>query len=375
MIKAMHIVTGLRRGGAESALFRLVTFDNDEVQHTVVSMLDLGIFGSKLKESGITVHTLDMKMGISAITGIIKLWILIRKLQPNVIQTWMYHADLVGGVVARLAGCGNVFWGVVNFNLHSSVTSLSTRLAAKFCALLSASVPKMIISCSVRAIESHVEFGYTLSKFIAIPLGYDLADFQRDQPSREEIRNEWGILNDTPVIGCVGRWDPQKDHRNLLLAFSKLRVTNPDVICVLIGPGMDAGNFELAQLVVETKNEESRIYTLGVTQHISAAMSAFDIFVLSSQGEAFPNVVAEAMACKTPCVVTDVGDAAFIVGDTGWVVPPSNHELLASVIQEALQKLIEPITWLQRQEACRKRIEDNFSIENMYKNYLQAWTS
>jgi glycosyltransferase involved in cell wall biosynthesis len=316
-----------------------------------------------------------MRMGLSALTGIIKLWKLIRKIQPNVIQTWMYHADFVGGVVARLAGNRNVFWGVVNFNLHSSVASISTRIAAKFCALLSTSVPKKIISCSVRAIDSHVEFGYSLSKFITIPLGYDLADFQRDESSREEIRNQWGIMTDATVIGCVGRWDPQKDHRNLLLAFSKLRMTNPDAICVLIGPGMDAGNFELAQLVVETKNKEGSIYTLGVTQNIPAAMSAFDIFVLSSLGEAFPNVVAEAMACKTPCIVTDVGDAAFIVGDTGWVVPPSNHEILASVIQEALQNLNEPHAWLQRQESCRKRIEDNFSIENMHKSYLQAWTS
>lgn len=374
-MKVLHIITGLKQGGAESVLFRLVTYKTPKVVHRVVSMMDLGTYGERLRNAGITVDTLDMPQGKLTFKGVVKLWKMIREIKPDIVQTWMYHADLIGGLVARLAGCKNVFWGIVNFNLHPNVTGISTRFTAKACALLSNCIPQRIITCSVGAIQSHQAIGYSKNKFVTIPLGYDLQEFWPNKIAGENLRYSWSIGKNDVVIGCVARWDPQKDHHNLLQAFALIKEKWPMVRCVLAGPGMFYNNKDLTRLIFETNGDDNNISAVGLVDDIPAAMCAFDLHILSSLGEAFPNVVAEAMACETPCIVTDVGDAAFIVGETGWVVPPGNTKKLSMVINEALSAMKESVEWEERKADCRSRIIEKFSISRMADSYTQAWES
>lgn len=374
-MKILHIITGLKQGGAESALFRLVTHAKDGTEHSVISLIGMGTFGSRLQDAGINTHALNMTEAKLSLKGLINLWRLIRELDPDVVQTWMYHADLIGGLVARLAGYKHVFWGVVHFNLDSAVTKKSTRLIAKLCAILSFIIPTKIISCSVAAVKAHTAIGYASDKFVSIPLGYNLVEFYQDGKLRSHQRLEWELADDATIIGFVGRWDPQKDHANLIKAFSIVRRDHPELVCVLIGPGIDSSNVELGGLIERHLGSGAKVYTLGLVDSISAAMNAIDIHVLPSLGEAFPNVVPEAMACGTPCVVTDVGDAAHIVGDVGWIVPSGDHHLLAEGIKSALLQNKAANQWASLQAACRARIEDNFGMQLMYDSYKKVWLS
>lgn len=375
-MKILHIITGLYQGGAESALFRLTTnkFNDPSVSHIVVSMLDSGIYGQYFIDHGIEVHTLNMKQGAISFRGLYKLWSLIRKVNPDIVQTWMYHSDLLGGIAARLAGKRCV-WGIVNFNLSPSIASRSTRWTAKACAILSNLIPAKIISCSAQAVLSHQAIGYSKKIFTTIPLGYDLDEFKRDEKAGNLLRKSWGVSRNTIVIGFLARWNVQKDHANMLRAFSILRSKYINSFCIFAGPGMEESNTDLKKIIDQTDGGNERLILAGRVNSIPEIMSAFDLHVLPSLGEAFPNVVAEAMACGTPCIVTDVGDAATIVDNIGWVVPPANSIALANAIDQAISLMNNKKLWDEKVNLSRKRILENYSMSRMLDSYYDLWRS
>lgn len=372
-MKVIHIISGLTQGGAESALFRLLTYNPPaNVQHIVISLTGKDVYGPRFEAEGIQVFALAMPRRRITLKGLQSLWRIIRREKPDVVQTWMYHSDLIGGIVARLAGVKKIFWGVVHFNLGREVTPSSTRIVAWLCALVSSFIPYAIISCSEKAIAIHRRIGYS-NKFRYIPLGFDMNELVVDTTARSAVRRKWSLTENDVVIGCVARWDPQKDHRNLLTAFASVSIQYPSVKCVLIGPRMNPENEELLQMVHEVYGNGNNLLLSGVADSIPSVMNALDIHILPSLGEAFPNVVAEAMGCGTPCVVTDVGDASIIVDNTGWVVPSANSKALAEAIGTALELKRDHLDWQLRKEACRLRVIENYSMEKMTETYLNAW--
>ena len=371
--KIFHVITGLNDGGAEAALFRLCS-SNLAFEQIVVSLIDEGKYGSLLRQVGVTVHCIGLRQGSVNIGGMVRLWRLLRREQPGVVQTWMYHADLVGGLLSRLAGVRRVFWGIHHTTLEPGTSRRSTILVARLNAWLSRWVPTGIVCCAERAREVHRELGYVNEKMTVIPNGYDLDLYRPDSESRRRLRAEWGIDEATPLLGMVGRFDPQKDHENLIQALSRLKQIAGAFRCLLVGRGMDAANVQLAHWL-DQYGLQDEVLLLGQRSDIPAVMNAMDIHVLSSFSEAFPNVLAEAMACGTPCVTTDVGDAALIVGDAGWVVPPRNPELLAQSLARALEELQDQSVWTKRQQFARQRIAERFSIEHMVSAYHAVWNT
>ena len=374
-MKVLHVITGLSQGGAENALFRLVTYKPARVTHIVISTIDAGVYGPKLINAGISVFTLGMTRGHLKISGIFKLWKLIRKEKPDVVQTWMYHADLIGGITARLAGCSSVCWGVHTFNLDAAVMSKSTRTIVKLCALTSWIVPSRIISVAESSVRVHVAVGYTKNKFLTIPLGFNSDVGEGNTPKGTGMINFINKSDKVTILGCVARWDPQKDHGNLLQALAILQHRKIEFKCIFVGPGMDYQNRTLSDLVLKMKVNSENIFLAGFVEGASSIMSSFDLHILSSLGEAFANVVAEAMISGTPCICTDVGDVALVVGETGWIVPPSDPVALASAIEDAISEMNDRIKWSARKEACKKYIKDNYSIERMVDSYFRVWNS
>ena len=372
-MKFLHIITGLNDGGAEAVLYRLCQLDRGN-QHTVISLMDMGKYGSLLTEIGVVVYTLDFPIGRMNLSGIAKLYNLIRVLKPDVVQTWMYHADLIGGVVARLAGVKIIVWGVHHTTLVKGESKRSTILIAKLNAFLSSFVPKKIIYCAQKSREVHESIGFKSSKGVVVPNGYNISDFQPSENGRINFRKSLGVSDQVFLIGHVGRYDPQKDHKNLLAAISKLKKPAIPFKVVMVGTNLQPSNDALFDIVGEYKLTDD-IFLLGRRNAIPNAMNGFDLFVLSSAfGEAFPNVLNEAMACGTPCVTTDVGDAGVIVGDTGWVVEPRNPQQLASAIEMAIvESQTDKHAWLERKIAARNRIVENFSIELMVESYKKVW--
>ena len=372
-LRVVHVITGLNGGGAEAALFRLCTHDKMH-RHHVVSLMDEGKYASALRDADVAVDCLGMAQGRVSFSGLVQLWRLVRRLRPDVIQTWMYHADLIGGVVARLAGVRTVIWGVRHSNLTPGTVKRSTIYVARICALLSHVVPTQIVSCSEQAVGVHAAMGYSKQRFVAIPNGYDLSQFRPDSAATRQLRASWGVPADLPLVGMVARFDPQKDHRNLLTALALLKREGEQFACVLVGTGMDDSNVDLSRMIDEF-DLRSEVRLLGPRGDIPQVMNAIDLHVLSSLGEAFPNVLAEAMACGTPCVTTDVGDAASIVGETGWVVPPSKPQRLMIAVAEAVDELHSRRSWETRCSAARNRILERYDIEAMVKAYASLWAN
>ena len=367
----MHIITGLNNGGAEASLFRLITYDTQNT-HIVISMMDEGKYGKPLQEQGTVVHCLNMHRGKITYQGLRKLWMLLREIKPDVIQTWMYHADLVGGIFAKLQGISCV-WNIRHSDLSPQKTSLSTRTVARLCALLSHFLPAKIVACAQQAAIVHQKIGYKKNKFITIPNGYNFEQFHVKEADINTLSKSLNLPNTLSILGLVARFDPQKDHHNLIQALKIIHDQNIPFHCLLVGKDISPDNKTLFSWIEEAGLIE-QISLLGQRDDIPLIMHRLDIHSSSSSGEAFPNVLAEAMLCGIPCVTTNVGDAALIVGDTGWVVPPSNSQALADAILTAIQeKEQNPAAWKARKQAARQRIMDNFSIERMISAYNQVW--
>lgn len=370
-MRVIHIITGLSDGGAEGTLFRLCKNDILD-EHIVVSLSGVGKYGPLLQAEGIEVYALGMRPNLPSPIALANLIQLLRRHKPDVVQTWMYHADLFGSIAARIAGIEAIVWGVRQSNFETGTSKKITIWIAKLLAKLSWWMPTRIAVCAQRAMDTHVALGYDPARMRFIPNGYNLAEYIPKPEDASALRAEWGVLPTMALIGTVGRYDPQKDHANLLQALALLRNRKILFHCVLVGMNLDYVNQELLSQIQRLDLEET-VTLLGCRTDIPAIMSALDLHVLpSAYGEAFPNVVAEAMACETPCVVTDVGDAAYIVGDTGWVVKPCNAEALANEIENAL--ILSQLTgWQERCVSSRKRIDEQFSIRNMVTAYSSLW--
>lgn len=369
-MKVLHVITGLGHGGAEAVMSRVIAGAADD-DHVVVSLTGSEFYADVLQAGNVPIHTLDMPRGRVTPSAIRRLVAIARETRPDAVQTWMYHADLLGGFAARRAGITNVIWGVHHSSLTSE-TSLSTRLVARACAVLSRAVPRHIICCSARARDVHAGIGYAPHKMIVVSNGVDLRAFAPDPAARARVRAEFGISPSTRVCGMVARWHPLKDHPTLLAALAGLRASPWDWRAVLAGPEMTPGNAGLMAHVRQHRLED-RVLCIGPRTDVPAIMSALDLHVLSSAGEAFGNVTVEAMACGTPAVVTDVGAGADVVGDTGWVVPARDPDRLQAAMAGAFAEMADVPAWERRRSAARDRAAARFGVEHMVRSYQRVW--
>jgi len=372
-MKVVHIISNLNNGGAEGVLYRLCKSDTIQ-NHIVISMTGEGKYKLMLRNVGIDVYCLNMNNNRAYFKGFLKLLKLLRKLKPDIIQTWMYHADFFGGITARLLGFKNIFWNIRHTKLLPSESKKTTRILANISARLSGIIPKRIICCAEEALWVHSEMGYKKLKMTVIANGYDISLFKPCDKLRLSLRDELNLNLKTIILGMVGRFHPQKNHIGLLKALSIVKKLDYDFKFLLIGRDLNYDNLIL-ESEIKRQNLESNILLLNQRSDMPAVMNALDINVLSSSsGEGFPNVLAEAMACGTPCVTTNIGDAALIVDDTGWVSPPNDPIGLSNAIIEAIEERSnDEELWTLRKQKCRDRIVENFSLDKMIKNYHLVW--
>jgi glycosyltransferase involved in cell wall biosynthesis len=371
-LRVLHITTGLGNGGAEAALFGLVTGDSADNAHQIVSLTDAGYYGERLQNAGLTVHALGMPRGTITPRAMAELYRLIRAARADQVQTWMYHANLVGGVVARFAGA-RVIWSIHHSDLDSTKVPFSTRLVAHVCAWLSVFVPARIIYCSRKAADVHVSLGYSPGRTVVVNNGVDVQRFKPDADGRARVRAEWGIVARQVLLGMVARWDPLKDHATLFAALAHVGLRLPnDCRLVLVGPGMDGSNADLVMLMARF-GVQHRVLLAGPRPDVPAVMNALDLHILSSSGEAFGNVSVEAMACGAPAIVTAAGAGAEIVGDTGWVVPVRTPRVLGEAIVTAIESMARVNDWSARKDACRARVIEQFSLLRMIAGYQKTW--
>jgi glycosyltransferase involved in cell wall biosynthesis len=335
-MRVLYVITGLGTGGAEAMLLKLLErLNRERYTPMVISLTTIGEIGPRIVALGIQVQALGMTFGFPSPWSFLSLIRHINQFKPDIVHTWLYHADLLGGVAAWLAGAPAIAWNLRNSNLERDKTRWSTRLVVHVCAAISHWVPKQILSCSETARRVHVELGYSAGKMVVIPNGFDLARFRSDEESRRTVRKELQLSYNAKLVGLMARFDPHKNHRGFVEAAAAIHKAMPEVHFVLAGSGVDEANVALNDLV-DANDLTDCIHLLGLRNDMPRLMAALDVLASSSYGEAFPNVLGEAMACGVPCVVTDVGDSAEIVGETGRVVQPGDMQGLAQHIVELL---------------------------------------
>ena len=370
-MKVLHIITSLGDGGAENTLYKICKYDSVN-EHIIISLKKADKYSLLLKKINIKVYHLNMKF--YSILNFFYLIKLLRFLKPNIVQTWLVHGDLIGGVAAKLSGFHNIVWNIRYSNLEVKKNNLINLLLIKLLAKLSFYIPKLIIVVSKSTKKNCKDLGYHEKKLFLISNGYDLSILKPSKNKRLHFRKSFKIKKKTTIIGNVARYDPMKDHENLLMALSLIKKQNIDFFCILAGSNVDKKNMKLVNIIKRLKLS-NYVKLLGSHNNIVEVMNEIDVYVQSSgYGEGFPNVVAEAMACETPCIVTNVGDAAFIVGKTGWVVPKNNSLKLSKAIMNSIFSKMKTKNWQQRCNQARLRIVQNFDIDIMVHSYNKLWS-
>ena len=366
-MKVLHIISNLGVGGAETMLKRLVESDPVSILHTViVSLTTLGVIGELLRNQGVKVHTLNLSSnGLNLPMVLWRLILLIRRFKPDIVQTWLYHADLLGGLAARLAGSKNIVWGVRCTAIPQGALSITYWLV-RLCGILSHTVPDRIICCAISAREVHINLRYAAHKMTVVPNGYDFSAFEMQSTSRKNVRQELGIKADDIVIGVVGRFDPLKDFHNFVSAASYIATKRADVKFLMVGDGNEWTNSVLHGWIEEA-GLLNRFCLVGYQAEVAQFFSAMDIFCLSSQNEGFPNVLVEAMAMSLPCVVTQAGDATDILGDDDFVVPVKDSVSLANALLQMCQLDSDEQRLLGEKNAEKVRYQ--YGIEEVRRKY------
>jgi glycosyltransferase involved in cell wall biosynthesis len=367
VIKVVHIITDLAPGGAEFLLYRILAgMDSARFENEVISLTDLDGLTGNIRAAGIRVRALGMRRSVPNPFPVLRLCRWIRQSKAHVVQTWMYHANLLGGLAARMAGNIPVVWGIHQADLDPQWNKPLTLWTAKSCALLSRRLPRNIVFVSQSALQLHESVGYAADSMEVIPCGFDLNEFRPDPPARASVRSELGIGKDTLLIGMASRFHPQKDHHNFIQAAAHLHTMMPSVHFLLCGRGVARNNTQLAEWIAET-GIQAHCHLLGDRRDTARLFAAMDIATSSSVSEAFPLAVGEGMACGTPCVVTNVGDSALMVGETGKVVAPRNPLALAAAWRELINAGPEARRSLGM--AARRRIQRHFGLSGIVHRY------
>jgi len=369
VLRVLHVVSGLEDGGAESLLYNICS-TNSECSFCVVSMTTEGKYGKILREIGVDVFCLNFSRGRFSIKGILSYLKIIKDFSPDIVQSWMYHADLFSAIASILTKT-NVVWGVHAHQIYT--LKLKTQIIIKICAWMSYYIPKKIVFCSQNAADSHIDIGYCSDKIKVIDNGVNTEIFSPNINYRLSFRNRISVSHNAFLVGTVARWDMHKSHVTLIECASILKEISIDIMFVLVGELMDSSNDELTDLLYRFDVNDMFIL-VGKDNRIQNAMNAFDLHVLPSVIESFGNVLIEAMSCGVPCVATDIGMPSKIVSNTGWVVPPLSPIKMSEAILEAYkEKQTYPYYWSKRQQQSRKRIIDYYSIENTNNIYSATW--
>ena len=373
-MSVLHVITGLNVGGAETMLAKLVEhgMQSPLLQPRVLSLLPPGRLAGRIGRCGVTIDTLAMRQGRPSLAAVRQLRRVVRAATPTLLQGWMHHGNLAATLAARLAGRQvPVVWNIRHSLVDIAAEKPLSRAVLRLGRLLSAT-PDAIIYNSQVAAHQYEAFGFAPDNAVVIPNGFDCAQFCPRAGAGAALRARWGIDPGAVVVAMVARQHPMKDTATLVQAVWLARAEGHDLHLMLVGTGNEALPPALAHAVAALPS--SRVTLLGERDDIHEWLSGVDIVALSSAwGEAFPNILGEAMASGVPCVATDVGDSAVIIGNHGRVVAPRNPAALAAGLcwlagmgREGRERL---------GLAARDRIIGNYAIDRIADRYAGLYES
>jgi glycosyltransferase involved in cell wall biosynthesis len=367
-MKILHIINTLEIGGAQSVLVQLLEgWGNGREHQLVVSLRKRGQLSAKIEALNVPVLHLDMTPGTFNFKKFLQLIQIIRSYKPDLIQTWLYHSDLLGSIGARFTGRAPIVWGVHHTTADVNSVKPATWGVVRILSLLSTRLPSQIICCSSSAYQTHIALGYSKEKMKIVYNGVDTNQFKPDPNAQALIQKELGLSKQAKLIGMFARYHPQKDHDTFILAAAKLLQKHPNVHFVLAGDGVDSSNKHLREKLLQ-EGIQYNFHLLGSRQDMPYLCAGMNIVSLtSSYGEALPMTLCEAMSCAVPCVATDVGDTASLIGDTGKVVKPNAPQELADTWQVILE--YSDMEYNRLCDQARSRIFEFYNQKDMIHNY------
>jgi glycosyltransferase involved in cell wall biosynthesis len=370
-VKLLLLIRDLRIGGAERQLVTLAkNLDRTIFDVAVVCTYNGGVFAQELRDSGVPYIPLA-KRGRWDLPRFLERFVrVLRSLKPDIVHSYLPIQNLLALVVRPVMPAARVVWGVRGSNTGSASDWLS-RPVERLQVLFS-SLPDLTIFNSNAGREDHLSSGFMASRTLVIPNGIDTKRFVPDRASGLRLRALWHVPDDALLIGVASRLVPMKDHSTFLRAAASFAHLKPDVryVCVGAGPEHYSRNLRAESYRLGLAD---KVAWLGSLDDMSCVYNAFDICCSSSRdGEGTSNSIAEAMACGVPCVVTDVGDSSQIVGDTGIVVPPRNHEALAAGWAQMHARMAENP---RLRETVRQRVNSQFSLSALVHNTSEAFLS
>jgi len=375
VIKVLHLITSFGLGGAETNLWRLACrMDRSRFSNTIVTMRDVtpehGIVESTPENAGVPLYSLAMRRATPDPLSIVRLVRIIRRVDPHILQTWLYHADLLGLFVGQMTRVPAIAWNLRCSSVDMSEYSWVSRCVRSSLVLLSR-FPDVVLANSLSGLRFHETLGYRPRKWILIPNSIDVEKFRPDPDASGRLRYSLGIGPDKLIVGLVARFDPMKDHKNFIESAALLTRDHPGAHFVLVGRGASQENPQIRQLIESTGVAE-RFHLLGLRDDVNRIVPGFTIACsASAYGEGFSNAIGESMACGIPCVVTDVGDSAMLVGDTGEVVPPRNPQAFARACKALLDMTPE-----QRRNlglCARRSVQEAFSLPSVVSRYERLY--
>jgi glycosyltransferase involved in cell wall biosynthesis len=373
-MRVLHCIAGLTGDGAQRLLLRLTRgLQSHAVQSVIVNLGQATPLVSDFEAANVPVISLGMLPAVRDLPGAVAhLRRTIHDLEPDLVQGWMYHANVMA-LLARLAGRYNlpIVWNIRRGLDDYRERSLSTRAVIRMSSMFSRYV-ESIIYCSEKSRYQHETFGYAPSGGRVMHNGFDTEKFAPSPRARQEARALFGAQDDEVIIGNIGRYDIAKGHRHLLEAFALVAACIRKVRLVCVGRGMDPDNSDISNMITRAGIAE-RVTLLGERDRVERIYPGFDIYCSSSISEGFPNVIAEAMACALPCVVTDVGGTAEIVEQSAILAAPRNSGALAKGLD-----VYARLSSAERRaigEKARARVCKAFSLEAMVTNYAQMYSA
>lgn len=374
--KVLHITPSIGGGGAEAMLCNLVAEMRGGAWRSVV----VSINGSAWPERAAELERqADAYYDLGAFSFLSpSVWRrivdIVREEKPDVVQTWMHHADLVGGVCARFASVKHVVWGIHCREIHANEGESWLRRAAFRAALglCSHMVPERIVSCSSAAIRDHKGMGYPTQKMTWIPNGISTERFTPEPTAQTARRVELGLEPDGPVIGFVGRFHEMKRLDWLFDAASLLMRKCPHAQLLLCGG--EARDLDGAAAAAFAKlPDPARVHFIPFRADIQRIYAAMSVFTLTSRTEACPMTVIEAMASGIPCVTTDVGDCARLIEEPGAVVPVGDIAALAAAWERVIA--LDPACRAALGARLRRRAVERLSVRHAARGYEALYQS
>jgi glycosyltransferase involved in cell wall biosynthesis len=357
LLSVFILIRSLNVGGAERQVCILAqSLQKKGYKVTVGVFYARGVLEQKLRQAGVTIVALEKKGRWDLVGWFCRYLAIIRKANPDVIYSFLTVSNIIA-ITGRLFNNTPVVWGIRASNMNLEGFDWLARLSVGVEKILSRFVQTIIFNGQFSC-RHHESLGYHLHNPVVIPNGIDTDTFKPDMNSRILTRTKLGIPQDAIVIGMLARVDPMKDYETYLTAARALSPHYENLYFIAAGGGTDQAQWP---------SLPARFLGIGIWEDVPSLLNALDVMVLSSFEEGFPNVVGEAMACAIPTIATQVGDAAYIVGDQGVIIPPNNPEAL---IQAIKSYLVHPPS----KDRMRDRIVQNFGVSQMVDLTLQTLT-